>query len=196
MYCPTIMFTIASSILMNSPVFWATNIDEHGGGMSYQYWQNTVGFQTYAISLTLWNFLGLLIELVYCYGCIIAKLRKRTSVTPGIDATAKDDPNRDGLISKAQINIIKTMIIISLTYAATTVFIHFGYMGASFGDSTLTGNATQYYVYVSLYFVNAWLDPFIYGYAVSNREIRHRVLRYLSPNKLQAASSTTNNESG
>ena len=188
MYYPVVVFMIVSSIMFNIPTFWTTIIDQNGGCLAYQYWQSSASFQVYTTTLVLWGYVGLLIELIYCYGCIVVKLKKNISVTH--DSKSNDGVSQEGSISKDQVNVIKTMILISLTYAATTVFIHLGYMAVSFGDTVLIGSDTTYYAFVSLYFMNAWLDPFIY--AISNREVRRKIQAYLFPLKIRTVAGITN----
>ena len=114
------------------------------------------------------------------------KLKKKTSVSPEFDTYDVQGvtANQEGAISKEQMNVIKTMIIISVTYAITTLFVNFGYATVSFGDNVFMGSDTYYYAYVSLYFMNSWLDPFIYAFF--NKEVRQRIRHHLFPKKFRA----------
>ena len=48
----------------------------------------------YSVFICLWNFVGLLAELIYCYAGIIMKLKKKTSVSPEFDTYDVSHPRR------------------------------------------------------------------------------------------------------
>ena len=191
-----IIFTLTSSIAINLPVVWYSSIDENGKCWSYANWPSAASCQAYAISLALWNCVFPLAELVYCYGRIARKLKKRVSVgsTTQAHSTGVDSNANTGTISKPQVNVIKTMIIITVTYALSTFIINFGYVAVSFGDAAFVSIDTLYNVYNALYFMNAWLDPFIY--AIYNKEVRHEIWRissrFMNRRNITTEQTTTN----
>ena len=171
------IFSVVSGIAFNLPAVWFTSIDEHGECYSYATWPSAASFQAFAISIALWNYVLPLMVLIYCYGRIVMKLRKRAAVggTTQAHSTGVDSKANTGTISNPQINVIKTMIIITVTYALTTFVVNIGYVAVSFGNFVFASSDVLY-VYTALYYMNAWLDPFIY--AIYNKEVRQQIWRY------------------
>ena len=85
--------------------------------------------------------------------------------------------NKEEGISKHQINVIKTMIIISVTFAVTTFFDNYGFIDWAFVPADMI-NKLQYVIYVTLFYLNVWVDPFIY--VLGNKEIRKSFLSHLA----------------
>ena len=58
-------------------------------------------------------------------------------------------------------------------------FLYFlGYMASSYDISPVLGSATLYYFEIGLFFLNAWLDPFIY--VLSLKEVRQQFVKCIS----------------
>ena len=109
--------------------------------------------------------------MIYCYVHIVIKLRRKTAIVAPLPST-QDAHSREG-ISKSQVNVIKTMVLISMTYALSSFCSYFGYVAWPFDENAAMESTTMYYVNILLYFINVWLDPFIYF--ISNKEIRRMV---------------------
>ena len=194
---------ICQGILLNLPLFWTSQLTEDGQCYTYTIWSDLVALRAYAYICAFWLYVFLLVEMLYCYGRIILKLRKKSAIAPVIcvqQAPANQNEgfsgpefkptnqesgaskrhikqaNQEEGISKHQINVIKTMIIISVTYALTTSLNNFGFIAASYDPKTPIMQYPQYYINVALYYVNVWIDPFIY--VLGNREMRHLFLKY------------------
>ena len=86
--------------------------------------------------------------------------------------------NKEEGISKHQINVIKTMIIISVTFAVTTFMDNYGFIDWAFDNTTSMITALPYFINVTLFYLNVWIDPFIY--VLSNSDIRKSFLSHLS----------------
>ena len=75
------------------------------------------------------------------------------------------------------------MIIISVTYAVTSFLNNIGYIAWAFDNNSALDGIPQYYVNIALYFLNAWLDPFIY--VLSHKDVRTQFLKYVSCNRMK-----------
>ena len=178
-----VTFTILQSVLMNIPMLWTSVVDDLGRCNAFSLWSNPVDNQIYSITVAAWLYIILLAILLYCYERIVRKLNKQTStVTPGTITTTTNQPdsntnNQESSTNRSQVGVIKTMIIISVTYAITSFLKYIGYIAWSFDNGSVLGQIPQYWVNVALYFLNAWLDPFIY--VLSHRDMRRQFLNYI-----------------
>ena len=172
-----IVFVLTSSVLINLPMAWTSVIDDEGNCWPYQTWPSQESSQIYTVSIAVWTYVLLLCELVFCYGSIVLKLRRKGSVAPGnIDPhhqTPSDVSERK--VNRYQANVIKTMIVISVTYAMMSFCETFGYVIWSFNNETVLYSQVENTAYIGLYFVNAWLDPIIY--MISNHDVRQKCVK-------------------
>ena len=165
------VFSLCSGFSANIPMFWTSMVGEDGVCYYYETWPDATSMQVYAILTTLWLYVASLAIMIYCYVHIVIKLRRKTATVAPLPST-KDVHSHEG-ISKSQVNVIKTMVLISMTYALSSFCSYFGYVVWSFDENTAMESFTMYYVNILLYFMNVWLDPFIYF--ISNKEIRRMV---------------------
>ena len=176
MVCLAIVSSVISSFLMNIPMVWSSTVDDQGDCLAFATWSSPSSLQAYAVSLAIWYYVFLLAELIYCYGRIIITLRSTSNmVVPG-PTNSKVNSSSNHVI-RSRMNVIKAMIIISITYALSSFLNNFGYVAWSFDKDTVLDNYPQYYINVGTYFLNVWVDPFIY--ALGNKEVRNRLVRYL-----------------
>ena len=215
-----VLFTIFHGFMWNIPLFWTSYLSDTEDGVCYTYaiWSSFASMQAYAVLCGFWLYVFLLVEMVYCYGRIIQKLRKKSATTPvtvnqsttNKDGTISKHPtkptnqdkennkyqarraNQDGEtsssqckpankeegISKHQINVIKTMIIISVTFAVTTFMDNYGFIDWAFDNTTSMITLLPYFINVTLFYLNVWIDPFIY--VLGNSDIRKSFLSHLS----------------
>ena len=166
-----VVFSLCSGFSANIPMFWTSMVGEDGVCYFYEIWPDATSKQVYAILTTLWFYVASLAIMIYCYVHIVIKLRRKTGTVAPLPST-KDVHSREG-ISKSQVNVIKTMVLISMTYALSSFCSYFGFVAWSFDENTAMGSYAMYYATIMLYFMNVWLDPFIYF--ISNKEIRRMV---------------------
>ena len=171
-----VAFTLLQSFLVDMPMMWASILGGAGQCNGTYHDVNTVSVRVYSTFQAAWMYVTVLSALIFCYGRIIVKLKlANLKVGPGEAATGGHQAER---VNRSQVNVIKTMIIISASYAVTSFMYFFGYVALSYDLSPVLNSPTSYYVEVGLFFLNAWLDPFIY--VLSHKDVRQQFVKYIS----------------
>ena len=193
MFVLAVIFSVISSFLMNIPMIWSSSVDDQGECIAYGTWSSQSSLQAYTVSLAVYYYVFLLAELIYCYGRIIVQLKNKSAKTVPVNTNDKPNASHHGEVgSRSQANVIKAMIIISITYALSSFLNNFGYVAWSFDPNTVLDNYPQYYINVGTYFLNVWVDPFIY--ALGNKEVRNRLIDYFHRIKPGQSSGTSDTE--
>ena len=177
----TVVFTLLQGFLLDVPMLWTSVLDDTGQCSGISLGVNTVSIRVYSTFAATWMYVTVLSALIFCYGRIIVKLKQANlQVGPGnsVDDQATTGSHQVEGMNRSQVNVIKTMIIISASYAVTSFLYFFGYVALAYDSSTELGSATSYYVGIGLFFLNAWLDPFIY--VLSHKDVRQQFVKYIS----------------
>ena len=171
-----VAFTLLQGFLVDVPMLWASVLNDAGQCYGISLGVNTVSVRVYSTFEAMWLYITVLSALIFCYGRIIMKLKQANlKVEPGI-ATSGGQQTEG--VNRSQVNVIKTMIIISASYAVTSFMYFFGYVALSYDISPVLGSSTLYSIEVGLFFLNVWLDPFIY--VLSNKDVRQQFVKYIS----------------
>ena len=176
-----VAFTLLQGSLVDVPMLWTSVLDDTGQCYGISLGVNTVSVRVYSTFETMWLYIIVLSALIFCYGGILVKLKQvNLKVGPGnpVDYKATTGSHQAEGMNRSQVNVIKTMIIISASYAVTSFLYFFGYVALSYDSNTALGSATSYYVEIGLFFLNDWLDPFIY--VLSNKDVRQQFVKYIS----------------
>ena len=171
-----VAFTLLQSFLVDIPMLWTSVLNDTGQCYGISLDVNTTSDRVYSIFEATWLYITVLSALIFCYGRILVKL-KQANLKDGPGEATTEGHQAEGM-NRSQVNVIKTMIIISASYAVTSFLYFFGYMASSYDISTVLGSATSYYVEIGLFFLNAWLDPFIY--VLSLKEVRQQFVKCIS----------------
>ena len=175
-----IAFTYVQSVLINCPIVWTSGFGADGICYTLELWSDFSSQESYSLIILIWQYLFLLITFIFCYGKIILKLRKKTKIEP-ISLAGQSTENQAATASQGtsvnrnQMNVIKTMIIISLSYAVTMFPNGFGYVGYAFGYQFFQ-DLSVYYFEVGFMLINLCLNPFIY--VLSHDAIRNEIFRF------------------
>ena len=142
-----VVLTILQGILINVPMTWTSVIDEYGTCNVYSLWSNSVSPQIYATFILAWLYITPLTVLGYLYGRIVVTLnRKRSVVAPEQSSSSTTQhTTQDESMSRSQMNVIKTMILISVGYALSTFLSCFGYVSFAYDPSSVLFSEPVYY---------------------------------------------------
>ena len=176
-----VAFTLLQSFLVDMPMMWASVLGDTGQCNGTYHGGNTISVRVYSTFVAMWLYVTVLSALIFCYGRILVKLKQANlKVGPGnsVDDRAASGGHQAEGMNRSQVNVIKTMIIISASYAVTSFMYFFGYVALSYDISPVLSSLTSHYIDVGLFFLNAWLDPFIY--VLSNNDVRQQFVKYIS----------------
>ena len=176
-----VAFTLLQSFLVDVPMLWTSVLGNAGQCNRIYLGVNTVNVRVYSTIEATWMYVIVLSALIFCYGRILVKLKKANlKVGPGysVDNKAATGGQQTEGMNRSQVNVIKTMIIISTSYAVTSFLYFFGYVALSYGIIPVLSSGTSYYAEIALFFLNAWLDPFIY--VLSHKDVRQQFVKYIS----------------
>lgn len=185
------------------PILWlmafilaATQVE--GGECYYQgFWPSAGLAQFYGWTYIMMFYFIPLLFFIYSYGHMLWTLHKRNSQVGELGNQANSQ--NSGNVSRAQVNIMKTMLLVSICFAvlwAPAQLYYFAYIiGVYKGDYL----STAYYVFNIICFINSIINPFIY--AMKIEEFREMVLEIFgiklksshAPTKSIGNSSATGN---
>ena len=173
-----IPISVLNGILINIPIAWTTRVID-GQCFAYAIWQNASDSVTYISVLIMWQYVIPLSMFVYCYGRILIKIKQsaRTLNGPSQSTTVShgSHPSSNNSSSnRSQMNVIRTMIIISSAYAVCWCPNMAWFALTTF---SAIGQSDEFnYISVFLLFFNVCLDPFIYtaSHAFVRKNIKAR----------------------
>ena len=140
-----VAITLLQSFLVNVPMLWASILGDTGRCNGAYHDANTVSVRVYSIFEATWMYVTVLSALIFFYGRILVKLRKANiQVAPAnsVDVEAASGGQQTEGMNRSQVNVIKTMIIISTSYALTSFLYFFGYVVLSYDISPVLSSLT------------------------------------------------------
>jgi hypothetical protein len=148
-----------------------------GGSCLYQGdWPNPELAQFYGWTYILMFYFIPLFFFIYCYGHMLWTLKKRNSQVAEIGVQQQQQQQRGaaGNVSRAQVNIIKTMVVVSACFAvlwAPAQLYYFAYIIGVYHGEYLS---LAYYIFNIVCFTNSVINPFVYALKIV--EFRQLVL--------------------
>ena len=156
----TIVFAWISSAIQNMAVVFSTTRIIDGVCYGYMFWKSRVAEVIYAI----WYFMSFFVVevfiFVYCYGRIVAVIRRQASVMADHQGPGTSAAQAHTL--QVQTNVIKTMILISAFYIVTWMPTNVNYLILNFNEHGSSVSIVHYTAtFVSFLYICA--NPFIYA---------------------------------
>ena len=168
-----ISLTILQSLVYNIPSAWTTGIQD--GQCVADWWPSISSKYIYTMIGLIFQYALPLIIFVYCYSRIAIELRKRAQVNPinVIDQSTSRHAHKDSTTNRSQVNVIKTMVYISSSYAVLGFVSTCGDIASCFDVDGVMNSETWYLVSVILIFINVVLDALVY--AICHGDVRKRL---------------------
>jgi len=161
-YCVMALPWVLSTVYNITTAFLTT---EFGNGECYGYsvFASEWHLRGYVIWYVLSFYVIILAIFVFCYGRILAAIRRQASVMAVHDGPGSNAiPAQSNQIQSIQSNVIKTMILISAFYAIAWLPANV-YFSLGIFDPSLTLIDARYYVCMFVAFVYNSANPFIYA---------------------------------
>ena len=159
------------SIITQAPPAVVSTIIINGQCLNLVHWPHPGGQLSFGIMVLVGNYILPILVFVYCYGRIAVVIRGRLAVNPAHVAGVTSDPTNQtqhpGPKSSAkERNVVKTIVIISLSYAVCffPVQINFIMLNAGFNVNLLIGNNDLFLFANMLCYLNVVIDPLLYGW--------------------------------
>ena len=113
-----ILFTWFDGIALNVPLLVTTTDVANGKCMSQAYWSSDQAAYIYGVWYFVYFFIVPLLVFVYCYGQIVAVVRRQAKVNNAVhDGTAGSTTGKMSPASyRAQVNVIKTMLTVTIIF--------------------------------------------------------------------------------
>ena len=159
------------------PAFITTTVED-GICLSFQVWESPAAHKVYAVSINLFFFFIPLVIFVYCCSRIVIVMRRQMRVMAGHNVEAGRAQMSASQMQSKRIkwNIIKTMIIVSVTFTIcwfpNTVYFMIVDITAPTG-SLFVG----YFLTVFMAYLNISMNPFIY--ALKHDGVKQRLARMI-----------------
>jgi len=169
-----IIFTWIDGIALNVPLLVPTTDVANGKCMSVAYWPNEQAAYIYGIWYFIYFFVIPVLLFVYCYGRIVAVVRRQAKVknTGNSGMTGPATGNMSPASYRAQINVIKTMLTVTILfivcwlpnviYYLLTVVIFIWDLEIYYITISIW-NVHIYYITIFIAFLNICLNPFVYA---------------------------------
>jgi hypothetical protein len=175
-----VAFTWIDGIALNVPLLVITSGVAGGQCMSYAFWNNDQAPYIYGIWYFVFFFVTPLLIFVYCYGRILAVVRRQAmAVNAGPGAASGKATNLGNTSSqRAQMSVIKTMLTVTVVFVVCWLPNTIYYL---LTVVTTLWNLQIYYVTIFIAFLNICLNPFVY--AGQHDLVRTRLRRFLLTGK-------------
>lgn len=145
----------------NLPVFF-TSVVTDGVCYSNYIWPSRESQMTYSFSIIVLTFFIPLALLVFFYGSVLYVVKKRSKLFPKDSVGEESSRNSHARPNRSELNVISTMIIVSLAFVACWFPSQVWYLiSVSFQDLVVSG--TVYTASLFLIFLNLIVNPFIYA---------------------------------
>ena len=148
-------------VLVNIAVFWASAVVD-GVCFRSNFWKSEAARLTYSICMMLLTFYIPLALLVFFYGSVLVVVRQRSKVFQGHYNNQDMSTVLQTNAHRAQMNIISTMIIVSVAFAVCWFPRQIWYLLYTI-KYNVPNNDTLYKLSTFLIFLNICLNPFIYA---------------------------------
>jgi len=148
-------------VVINMPSFWTSAVVD-GVCFKYYFWPNESSQLTYSICAIILTFFIPLSLLVFFYGSVLFVVRRRSQVFQGHYTNQDMSTVLQKNAHRAQMNIISTMIIVSVAFAVCWFPSQTWYLFLII-QYNVPSNDTFYSFSMFLIFLNISLNPFIYA---------------------------------
>ena len=148
-------------IATNLPGFWTSAVVD-GVCFKLSFWPSEASQKTYSICMILLTFLIPLVLLVFFYGSVLLVVRQRSKVFQGSYTNQDMSTVLQKNAHRAQMNIISTMIIVSVAFAVCWFPGHLWHVFLII-QYNVRNNDTFYGFLLFLVFLNISRSPFIYA---------------------------------
>jgi len=172
-----IVFSWIGGILSTAPIAFITSYVVEGTCISYGlFWEN----EQMKAGYTIWSFLSFFIIpfiiFVYCYGHIVAVMRKQMRVMAGHSVqSSAQSANSQAQSKRIKWNIIKTMMIVSVFFLVCWCPLNLYIMAKN--EIQSSDELIVYVATLFLPYINISLNPFIY--ATKHEGVRHILARMI-----------------
>jgi len=156
-----VAFAWIASIIYNLPLVFCTTVVVDGVCYAYAIWVNATVRIIQVISSFVTFYVIVLLIFIFCYWRILAVIRRQASVMAGHSA-AGSNAAQTLQSNRIQLNVIKTMILVSAFYAISWLP-HYICMLLLNLNPNLTLCDSAYYASVIIIFLYICTNPFIYA---------------------------------
>jgi len=153
-------FAWISGFVSNFPVACVSSDVVDGVYYGYAIWQSRMDQMAYGIWYFLVCYLLVIVIIIFCYWRILKAIRRQASVMAGHSAAVSSAAQVQS--SKIQINIIKTMILVSAFYVISDTPTNIYYLLMNI-NANLTMLESSYYAVFFISFFYFCANPFIYA---------------------------------
>ena len=154
-----------NGFLVTAPASWSTTNVIFGQCYGSAFWPSVTSRKAFGVWVFVWIFLLPLLIFAYCYGSILAVIRRRAKISAlasgsGNAATAAGSLSMSA--HRTQTNVVKTMIIIIVFYAMTSCSNECYFLFVNF-QFNLNLNQNVYSATLFMLFLHVCGNPFIYA---------------------------------
>jgi len=128
--------------------------------LSYVFWSSRASQLAYGIFYFTFFYGVMLLTFVFCYGRILAMIRGQARTMAAHGATASN--SQQSLAHRAQLSVIKTMVLVSAFYAVSDLPMQVYYLLLNV-NANMTIIESGYYVSLFVSFLHICTNPFIYA---------------------------------
>jgi len=153
-------FAWISGFLASFPVVFPTSDVVDGVCYGYAIWQSRQAQMAYGIWYFIVFYLDMILMIIFCYWRILAAIRRQARVMAGHSAAGSNTAQSQ--TRKMQINIIKTMILVSAFYIISDTPTNIYYLLVNI-KANLTLLESGYYAVFFISFFYFCANPFIYA---------------------------------
>jgi len=157
------VFAWIGGILFVMPTAFTTTILVDGMCLSFYVWQSPAASMVYSAAVCIIFFFIPLVTFIYCYGRIVIVMKRQMRVMAGHNVEGSAQMSASQMQSKRiKWNIIKTMIIVSITFIICWFPISIYFMIVDVSAPT-GGLFVGYFFAVFMAYLNVCMNPFIYA---------------------------------
>jgi len=151
-------FAWISGFVYETALLFPTSALIDGVCYAYAFWKSPAGMIVNGILFFFYFYVTVLIILIFCYGHILVVIRRQARVMASHGSSTAHQAHSQEI----QTNVIKTMIIVSASFAVCDMPINVYYMLRSVGSYT-PPNYAVYYASMFASFLYICANPFIYA---------------------------------
>jgi len=158
-----IVFAWIGGTLYLMPAAFTTTILVDGMCLSFYIWQSPAASMVYMTMMCIIFFFIPLVTFIYCYGRIVIVMKRQMRVMAGHNVEGSAQMSASQMQSKRiKWNIIKTMIIVSITFIICWFPISIYFMIVDISAPT-GGLFVGYFFALFMAYLNTCMNPFIYA---------------------------------
>ena len=157
-------FSWISGIVHMCPLTFATSDVIGGVCYSYMIWPSQMSQLVYGVWYFMSFYILVLAMFIFCYWRILAAIRRQARVMAGHSAAGSRTTQSQSLSHQIQTNIIKTMILVSVTFAMCDMPMSICYLLFNINPNFLLHVPDRfYYAVIFMSFLYICTNPFIYA---------------------------------